>query len=173
MNDAVHSELIGYAFDGFPIYGAHGFANADGSGGITRMRSSYQLRTIENATMNWINGAAGARNQAFSGDTQLLGLWAQDTWKIAPRWKAVLGARAERWSASNGQTGNATTTVSHAERNETYISPKAALAYQVNDRWVLKASTGRRPAARRAGYTAPTTLSTTVKRITRRNSSGE
>ncbi|MFN9726366.1 TonB-dependent receptor [Acidovorax sp.] len=106
-------------------------------------RDSYQLRTIENATMNWINGAAGARNQAFSGDTQLLGLWAQDTWKIAPRWKAVLGARAERWSASNGQTGNATTTVSHAERNETYISPKAALAYQVNDRWVLKASTGR------------------------------
>jgi hypothetical protein len=46
LNDAVHSELIGYAFDGFPIYGAHGFANADGSGGITRMRSSYQLRTI-------------------------------------------------------------------------------------------------------------------------------
>ncbi|OGB06909.1 MAG: TonB-dependent receptor [Burkholderiales bacterium RIFCSPHIGHO2_12_FULL_65_48] len=106
-------------------------------------RDSYQLRTVENATTNWINGAAGARTQAFNGDTQLLGLWAQDTWKIAPKWKAVLGARAERWSASNGQTGNATTTVGHPERNETYVSPKAAVAYQANDLWVLKASTGR------------------------------
>jgi len=106
-------------------------------------RDSYQLRTVENTTTNWINGAAGARNQAFNGDTQLLGLWAQDTWKIAPKWKAVLGARAERWSASNGQTGNATTTVGHPERNETYVSPKAAVAYQANDLWVLKASTGR------------------------------
>ncbi|MCB0769732.1 MAG: YHYH protein [Flavobacteriales bacterium] len=46
LNDEVHSDLIGYAFDGFPIYGAHAFANTDGTGGITRMRSSYQLRTI-------------------------------------------------------------------------------------------------------------------------------
>jgi iron complex outermembrane receptor protein len=46
-------------------------------------RDSYQLRSIENATTNWINGSAGARNQAFNGDAQLLGLWAQDTWKIA------------------------------------------------------------------------------------------
>ncbi|MFN3377001.1 MAG: TonB-dependent receptor [Burkholderiaceae bacterium] len=106
-------------------------------------RDSYRLRTIENATTNWISGAAGARNQAFGGDAQLLGLWAQDTWKIAPKWKAVLGARAERWSARNGQTSNATTTVQHGERDETYISPKAALAYQASELWVLKASTGR------------------------------
>lgn len=46
MNDETHSNLIGYAFDGYPIYGAYGFVNADGSGGITRMRSSYQLRSI-------------------------------------------------------------------------------------------------------------------------------
>jgi iron complex outermembrane receptor protein len=81
-------------------------------------RDSYQLRSIENATANWINGSAGARNQAFNGDAQLLGLWAQDTWKISPRWKAVLGARVERWSARNGQTANATTTVDHGSRDE-------------------------------------------------------
>lgn len=46
LNDAQHSDLIGFAFDGFPIYGAHGYANADGTGGIARMRSSYQLRAI-------------------------------------------------------------------------------------------------------------------------------
>jgi len=104
---------------------------------------SYQLRSIENATANWINGTAGARNQAFNGDTELIGLWAQDTWKIAPRWKAVLGARAERWSASHGQTANASTVLGHPERTENYLSPKAAVAYQASAHWVLKASTGR------------------------------
>ncbi len=106
-------------------------------------RDSYQLRSIENATANWINGSAGARNQAFNGDAQLWGLWAQDTWKIASGWKAVLGARVERWSARNGQTANATTTVNHGNRDENFVSPKAAIAFQASDRWVLKASTGR------------------------------
>ncbi len=106
-------------------------------------RDSYQLRTAEHTTTDWIGGAAGARSQAFKGDTQLLGLWAQDTWKMAPRWKAVLGARAERWSASHGQTANAATAVDHAARSENHLSPKAALAYQASDQWVLKASTGR------------------------------
>ena len=38
-----HSPLIGFAYDGFPIYGAYGFANADGAGGIVKMNSSYEL----------------------------------------------------------------------------------------------------------------------------------
>ncbi|MFZ4545337.1 MAG: YHYH protein [Saprospiraceae bacterium] len=41
-----HSPIIGYAFDGFPIYGAYGYSNADGSGGIKRMKSSYRVRNI-------------------------------------------------------------------------------------------------------------------------------
>ena len=41
----VHSPIIGYAFDGFPIYGAYGFTNSNGSGPIKRMRSSYVLNT--------------------------------------------------------------------------------------------------------------------------------
>ncbi|MEZ4850482.1 MAG: YHYH protein [Bacteroidia bacterium] len=41
-----HSPLIGFAYDGFPIYGAYGYKNADGSGGISRMKSSFQLRNI-------------------------------------------------------------------------------------------------------------------------------
>jgi hypothetical protein len=45
-----HSPIIGYAFDGYPIYGAYGSRNADGSGGITRMRSSYRLRSITERT---------------------------------------------------------------------------------------------------------------------------
>lgn len=50
-----HSPIIGYAFDGFPIYGPWGFANADGTGGMRRMRSSYRLRQIKRRT-TWPDG---------------------------------------------------------------------------------------------------------------------
>lgn len=50
MDDQQHADLIGYAFDGFPIYGAFAYANSDGSGGIVRMRTSYQLRTMTDRT---------------------------------------------------------------------------------------------------------------------------
>lgn len=41
----VHSPIIGYAFDGNPIYGPYGYANVDGTGGIILNTSSYQLST--------------------------------------------------------------------------------------------------------------------------------
>ena len=40
-----HSPILGWAFDGFPIYGPYGFANSDGSGGVVRLDSSYQLKS--------------------------------------------------------------------------------------------------------------------------------
>jgi hypothetical protein len=46
INTSQHSPLIGFAADGFPIYGAYAYANTDGTGGITRMKSGYQLRNI-------------------------------------------------------------------------------------------------------------------------------
>ena len=45
-----HSPLLGFAYDGFPIYGAYGYANADGTGGITRIKSGFQLRNITTRT---------------------------------------------------------------------------------------------------------------------------
>ncbi len=50
INVNQHSPLIGFAYDGFPIYGAYGFANTDGTGGIQRMQSSYSLRNITTRT---------------------------------------------------------------------------------------------------------------------------
>jgi hypothetical protein len=41
-----HSPLIGFAYDGFPIYGAYGFKNVDGTGDIVRIKSGYSLRDI-------------------------------------------------------------------------------------------------------------------------------
>ncbi|MBL7975065.1 MAG: YHYH protein, partial [Candidatus Kapabacteria bacterium] len=36
LDSTKHSALIGFAYDGFPIYGAYGYKNADGTGGIVR-----------------------------------------------------------------------------------------------------------------------------------------
>jgi hypothetical protein len=41
-----HSPIIGYAFDGYPVYGAYGYSDTNGTGGIRRMKSSFQLRNI-------------------------------------------------------------------------------------------------------------------------------
>ena len=47
-----HSPIVGYAFDGYPIYGPFGYANAmDNSSSITRIMSSYQLRTMTGRTL--------------------------------------------------------------------------------------------------------------------------
>ena len=46
FNSAAHSPLIGFAFDGFPVYGPFGYVNPDGTGGIKRMTPGYQLRNI-------------------------------------------------------------------------------------------------------------------------------
>lgn len=57
-----HSPILGYAFDGLPIYGPYAYANANGSGGIKRMRSSYRLRNIAQR-QSLPNGTALAPNQ--------------------------------------------------------------------------------------------------------------
>lgn len=44
LDSTAHSPLIGFAYDGFPIYGGYGYANVDGTGGIARIKSSYFLR---------------------------------------------------------------------------------------------------------------------------------
>ncbi|MQA18665.1 TonB-dependent receptor [Rugamonas rivuli] len=106
-------------------------------------REAYKLASIENTTSNWIDGAPGDRNSAFAGKTETNSLYAQDSWKFAPEWKTVLGMRYERWTAHDGATSNRLTTKPHPERSENYLSPKAALAYQASDAWVLKASLGR------------------------------
>lgn len=46
IDSSVHSPLIGFAYDGFPVYGAYAYENTDGTGEIKRMETSYSLRNI-------------------------------------------------------------------------------------------------------------------------------
>lgn len=72
IDSTKHSPLIGFAFDGFPIYGAYGYKNVNGTGGIIRMKSSYSLST--NTTR--LNGPA--INQVVGTQTMVNGYFRED-----------------------------------------------------------------------------------------------
>lgn len=76
INTSQHSPLIGFAADGFPIYGAYAYTNTDGTGAITRMKSSYQLRNITVRT-HWADNTDVADGPPVSA-TYPLGYFRED-----------------------------------------------------------------------------------------------
>jgi iron complex outermembrane recepter protein len=90
-----------------------------------------------------MDGTPAARLTAFRGDTRLTSLFAQDSWRFAPDWRATLGARLEQWRAYDGVIANASQALGFAPRTETHVSPKFAIAWAVSGITTLKASLGR------------------------------
>ena len=82
LDSTKHSPLLGYTYDGFPIYGAFGYKNADGTGGIVRMKSSFFLRNITNRTV-YADGTDVIDGPAVS-TTYPLGYFREDYGYIAP-----------------------------------------------------------------------------------------
>ena len=76
IDSNVHAPLIGFAYDGFPIYGAYGYKNLDGTGGITRIKSSYQYRNISTRTQ-YANGTTVTAGPPVS-TTYPLGYFRED-----------------------------------------------------------------------------------------------
>lgn len=122
-------------------FGAGGAHIAEG--GV--QQDSYKLRYRVSAIAgNWMVDAPGTLNNNVRGDTQLTSVWAQDTWSFAPQWKTVVGLRAESWKASNGATSfSAANSLNYPDRSEHFVSPKAAISFQVTPDTVLKGSLGR------------------------------
>jgi len=105
-------------------------------------RDAARLRSQAFNTADWISGAAiGPAVASFGGETQLQSIYAQDTWRFAGNWRATLGARLENWRAKDGAINGVA--VPGGGRDETQVSPKLALAYQLTEDWALKASAGR------------------------------
>ncbi len=71
-----HSPLIGFAYDGFPIYGAYGYKNSDGTGGIERIKSGYSGRNITQRNTH-ANGSAVSNGPEIS-TTYFLGYFRED-----------------------------------------------------------------------------------------------
>ena len=76
LDSTAHAPLIGFAYDGFPVYGAFGYTNTNGTGGITRMKSGYQLRNITVRT-HYANGTDVTDGPAVSA-TYPLGYFRED-----------------------------------------------------------------------------------------------
>ena len=57
-NTTVHSPIIGYAFDGYPVYGAYAYTNTNGTGAIKRMTPSYVLAASNGSVLLGANTAS-------------------------------------------------------------------------------------------------------------------
>ncbi|MBK8550359.1 MAG: YHYH protein [Ignavibacteria bacterium] len=49
-NASEHSPILGYMFDGYPLYGPYAYSNVNGTGGIRRMKSGFVKRNITTRT---------------------------------------------------------------------------------------------------------------------------
>jgi hypothetical protein len=49
-NPSQHSPILGYMFDGYPLYGPYAYSNTNGTGAIRRMISGYKKRNITTRT---------------------------------------------------------------------------------------------------------------------------
>ncbi len=67
-----HSSLVGYAFDGVPIYGSYGFA-ADGS--IAELRSCYRLKQERDCCQD---GPRCSTDSTFDGKPLQMGAFVED-----------------------------------------------------------------------------------------------
>jgi hypothetical protein len=73
-----HSPIIGWAIDGYPVYGPYGYSTAtSSSSGIKRMASSYQLRSITTRTTLPSGATASSPGPAVS-TTFPLGTYVED-----------------------------------------------------------------------------------------------
>jgi iron complex outermembrane recepter protein len=110
-------------------------------------QESYKLDYATNAAGNWLAGPAGTLVSDVGGRARLRSAYAQDAWSFAPRWKAVLGLRGERWDAWQGRTRIPGSTppvnTEWPSRSESHFSPKAALSWEWLPDTLLKASVGR------------------------------
>ena len=86
IDSNAHSPLIGFAYDGYPIYGAYAFKDTNGTGTITRMKSGYSLRSITTR----VNGPA-------VNSTYFLGYFREDYEHIVSTQTDVLDDHNGRW----------------------------------------------------------------------------
>lgn len=114
-------------------FGAHSVALGASYAGYTG-----QVRT--GTVADWRRSADPLARNASGGETQLVGLWAQDTITLAPPLTATLGLRWEQWRAQDGFLLNGVTRVDYASRSDDAWSPKAALTLRPDNVTEITAS---------------------------------
>ncbi|WP_121117417.1 TonB-dependent receptor [Croceibacterium ferulae] len=102
--------------------------------------AGYTGRGRTGAVADWRRATDPELRNASGGETQLVGLWAQDAITLAPAWTATLGLRWEHWRAQDGFLQSGATRVDYAGRSDHAWSPKAALTLRPDDVTEITAS---------------------------------
>lgn len=88
-----HSPIVGYAFDGYPIYGPYGYSDPNNSSStITRMKTGYALRNITTRTTLPYGVTASQAGPAVS-TTYPLGTYCEDY-----EWDAANGGDLDKYN---------------------------------------------------------------------------
>ncbi len=108
----------------------------------------FELESPTYNTTDWVSGSKGTLFSNSIGKTQTRALWLQDVWQLTPVLKATVGGRYEQWKATDGynfstaSNGNGFA-VNQPTVEKSGFSPKASLAWTVDDLWTLTGSVGK------------------------------
>jgi iron complex outermembrane receptor protein len=105
----------------------------------------YRLVNPRYSTADWISGSPGQLVADARGKTQTDAVWIQDAWRFAPRLRATLGGRYERWSASDGFNYSLAPALAVSQPNlgASRFSPKASLSWEASASSQLTVSIGK------------------------------
>lgn len=106
--------------------------------------NDYRLKQTTYSLTDWRNAALTTATQFVGGETRLFALYAQDAWRIQPKWMLTTGVRAESWKSYNGtQQFFPGPSTFFEQRTITATSPKASLAWEITEDASLRLSFGR------------------------------
>ncbi len=106
-------------------------------------KNAEQLTQITYNDALWTAGIPTTVFTAAKGKTKTDAYWLQDVWKFAAGFKATLGGRYEQWQASDGYNFSGVTAKQQLARNEANFSPKASLAWNASEDWLVTGSLGK------------------------------
>jgi iron complex outermembrane receptor protein len=126
-----------------------GFWRPQGIGGTHQVSfgAHHDYAELDSTKYNvaeWKSGGNGAVATDARGKTQTEAVWLQDVWKFAPTLRATLGGRYEHWRAFDGMNYSAgLLNVAQPELSATNFSPKASLAWEASNEWLITGSLGK------------------------------
>ena len=138
------------------------FLGGDHALTIGAHRNAYTLTNVVNNATDWRTNETTLA-QRYRGETEVWALYAQDAWQLRDDLKLTLGWRAEHFRTFDGEQlarvgvctpgvgascdpnrdGSSNKVVAYPSRTLTGQSPKASLAWTVNERLLVRGSFGR------------------------------